>query len=171
MVKMFIDYISRTISSDYTAESVFLGDFNRWINDKIQKRQINLIDGAEIGTKTSHGKPILLENLLSNNYLDIYQNTYGIYIPANEILNRRNYEWFARLSEKQVLQSDTILGNYILINIGTGSNVLEPLTPQRNREIKNKFVGFWKTPEYPGLYGLKPNMLGDNLIKQSYTGR
>jgi hypothetical protein len=108
---------------------------------------------------------------MSNNYLDIYSNAYGIYIPANEILNRRQYEWFARLSHKQVLNSDTIIGNYILVNIGETSNILEPLTPALNKKIKNKFVGFWRTPEYPGLYGLKPNYLGDNLIKQRYTSR
>jgi hypothetical protein len=171
MVKMLIDFISRTISTDYTAESVFLGDFNRWINARIQKGQINLIDGVDIGTKTEHGKPILVEHLLSNHYLDISPTTYGILIPSNEILQRRQYEWFARLSHKQVLQSDTIIGNYILVNTGEGSNLLEALTPQKNREITNKFVGFWRTPNYPGLYGLKPNFLGDNLIKQSYTGR
>jgi hypothetical protein len=170
-VKMFIDFITRTLSNDYTAESVFLGDFNRWVNTRVQNGQINLIKGAEIGTKTSHGKPILLEDLMSNNYLDVYSNTYGIYIPANEILNRRQYEWFARLSHKQVLHSDTIIGNYILVNIGESSNILEPLTPALNKKIKNKFVGFWKTPEYPGLYGLKPNYLGDNLIKLPYTTR
>jgi len=170
-VKLLIDFIGRTISSDYTAESVFLGDFNRWINARIQRNQINLIDGTEIGTKTSKGKAILVDDLLSNHYIEIYPNTYGILIPACEILNRRHYEWFSRMSPKQVMQSDTILGNYILVNMGEQSNILEPLTPHRNKEIRNRFVGFWKVPEYPGLYGLKPDHLGNNLIKMEYTGR
>ena len=34
-----------------------------------------------------------------------------------------------------------------------------------NKEIKKEFVGFYKTPNYPSLYGLKPNFLGDNLLK------
>lgn len=171
MIQSLIDFISRTVSSDYTAESVFLGDFNRWINKRIELRQINMIDGAEIGIKTAHGKPIILDNLMSNHYLDVYVNTYGILIPAREILHRRQYEWFARLSTKQVLQSDTIIGNYMVVNIGNESNILEPLAPIMNKEIKNNFVGFWRTPEYPGLYGQKPNFLGDHIIKQSYTSR
>jgi glycosyltransferase involved in cell wall biosynthesis len=169
MVKSLIDFISRTISSDYTAESVFLGEFNRWINKRIENGQINMINGIEIGTKTPHNKTILVDDLLSNSNLDIYKNAYGILIPAREILTRRNYEWFSRLSVKQVLQSNTILGNYMLANTGKTGNVLEPLAPQLNNETKNEFVGFWRTPDYPGLYGLKPNFLGDNLIKQSYT--
>jgi hypothetical protein len=130
-----------------------------------------MIDGTEIGTKTAHGKSIILDDLMSNHYLDIYPNASGILIPSTEILKRRQFEWFSRMSVKQVLQSDTIIGNYMLVNIGETSNILEPLTQQTNQEIQNKFVGFWRTPEYPGLYGLKPNFLGDNLIKQKYTSR
>jgi hypothetical protein len=76
------------------------------------------------------------------------------------------------MSTKQVLESDTILGNYMLVNIGNESNILEPLTPQQNKQIKKNFVGFWRTPNYtPGVYGLKPNYLGDNLIKQNTPGK
>ena len=43
--------------------------------------------------------------------------------------------------------------------------ILEPMATKPN------WVGFWKTPGYPGLYGLKPNFLGNNLIKLKYPGR
>ena len=43
--------------------------------------------------------------------------------------------------------------------------------PTINKEINKQFVGFWKTPDYPGVYGLKPDRLGDNMQKVSYTGR
>ena len=104
---------------------------------------------------------------MSNNYLNLYPGTYGILIPADEILKRRNYEWFARLSAKQVVKSNTIIGNYLLVFNSPVSEqgILEPL------EVKPNWVGFWRTPNLPGLYGLKPNFLGDNLIKQSYSGR
>jgi len=103
---------------------------------------------------------------LSNNYLDLFPSVYGILIPANEILMRRNYEWFARMSTKQVLESDTILGNYILLSTAPDSNqgILEPL------EVKPNWVGFWRTP-LQDVYGLKPNFLGDNLIKEKYPRR
>jgi hypothetical protein len=38
-----------------------------------------------------------------------------LYIPADEILKRNNYQWFARLSAKQALASDTTIGKYLLI--------------------------------------------------------
>jgi len=165
------DFIQRISSEDYTAASVFLGDFDRWANSRIRSGKINLIDGIEIGTKTMEETPILIDHLMSNHYLELYPGTYGILIPANEILNRTNYQWFARMSAKQVMKSDTIIGNYILLANSPEQGILEPYEPLVNKEIKNKFVGFWRTPDYPGLYGLKPNFLGDNLYKADYTGR
>jgi len=162
-----IDFMQRTISRDYTAEIEFLGEFNRWCEARVRKGEINLIDGREIGTKTMDDTTILVDDLLSNNYLNIYTQTYGIYIPAYELLQRHHYNWFCRMSERQVMESNTIIGNYILITIAQGGGkVLEPL------KIKPQgWVGFWKTPLYPGLYGQKPNFLGDNLSMVRYTGR
>lgn len=166
-VNSLIDFIQRTSSKDLTADSVFLGDFDRWCESRIKSRQINLIDGTEIGTKTVDETPIKIEDLMSNHYLNLYPGTYGILIPSNELLNRIKYEWFTRMSAKQVLESDTIIGNYLLLSNAPDCQrgILEPL------EVRPNWVGFWKTPNFPGLYGLKPNFLGDNLIKQTYTGR
>jgi hypothetical protein len=162
-----IDFMQRIISTDTTSQSVFLGDFNRWCEARVNENKINIISGLDIGIKNIEEEPIKLEDLISQNYLKLYPNTYGIYIPSNEILKRRKYEWFARLSEKQVLESDTIIGKYLLLSITpiAQQSILEPL------KTKPNWVGFWKTPGYPGLYGLKPNFLGDNLLRSSYTGR
>jgi hypothetical protein len=172
-VKMACDFIQRTMSTDYTAESKFLGSFDRWCQKRIQSREINMIDGVEIGTKTIDEKPIIIDDLMSNQYLNLYKGTYGILIPADEVLKRKNYEWFARLSAKQAMQSNTIIGSYLLLANAPDAKggILEPYETIANKEIEDKFVGFWKTPDFPGLYGLKPNFLGDNLIKVPYTGR
>lgn len=166
-VMNLIQYMEQVISKDYSAESKFLGEFNKWCEFHIKNGEINLIDGKDIGTKTINNNTILIDDLISNNYLNIYTQTYGIYIPADELLQRHNYNWFCRLSEKQVMESDTIIGNYILVTISEGGGyVLEPL------KIKPRnWVGFWKTPLYPGLYGQKPNFLGDNLTMVQFTGK
>lgn len=172
-VKMFCDFIQRTMSTDYTAESKFLGSFDRWCEKRIRDREINMIDGVEIGTKTIDETPILLDDLMSNQYLNLYKGTYGILIPADEVLKRKNYEWFARLSAKQVMESNTIIGSYLLLANAPDAQrgILEPYEPIANKEVEQKYVSFWKTPLYPGLYGLKPNFLGDNLLKEKYPGR
>ena len=167
MVGQIIDFMLRVYSSDYTAESVFLGDVNRFCENKIKNGQINLIDGINIGIKNIDDEPILIEDLMAVEYLKLYPGTYGILIPADDILSRLKYQWFSRLSHKQVLESNTIIGNYILLSIAPDAKkgILEPLINKPN------WVGFWKTPLMPGLYGLKPNLLGDEVPKIKFTGR
>ena len=167
-----INFIQSTISSDYTAESVFLGEFDKWCKQRIEQGRINVIDGIEIGTKTIEGKQVVIDDLLANHYLNLCPDTYGVLIPADEILKRHKFEWFARLSEKQVLQSDTIIGNYILVAVAPGEpGVLEPLEPSMNREVESHFVGFWRTPLQAPVWSLKPNYLGNNMQMLSYPGR
>jgi hypothetical protein len=170
-VRELCNFIQRTASHDYTADTKFLGEYDKWSKERIHSGKINMIEGVEIGTKTVDEKQIILDDLMSNNYLDLYQGTYGILIPSEEILSRNKFEWFARMSPKQVMESDTIIGNYILLSQTEEKGILEPMEPITNNTIENRFVGFWKTPNYPGLYGLKPNFLGDNLQKAPYTGR
>ena len=170
-VRELCNFIQRTASHDYTADTKFLGEFDKWSKERIHSGKINMIEGVEIGTKTVDEKQIIVDDLMSNHYLDLYQGTYGILIPSEEILNRKKFEWFARMSPKQVMESDTIIGNYILLSQTEEKGILEPMEPITNNAIENRFVGFWKTPGYPGLYGLKPNFLGDNLQKAAYTGR
>ena len=167
-VKELIDFIQRTNSRDFTAQNEFLGNFNRWVNTRIQRGQINLISGVDVGIKNVDEKPIKLEELMSNNYLDIYPQTYGIWIPADQLLKRRQYEWFTRLSHKEVLESNTIIGNYLLLYNSPDAkagDVLEPL------ESKPDWVGFWKVPSGAPNWGLEPQNLGNGVQQIAYPGR
>lgn len=161
------NYVQTLSSHDHTAESKFLGQFDRWTMKRVEQGRINLIEGVEIGTKTIDDKQIILDDLMSNNYLDLYKGTNGILIPSNELLNRLNFGWFVRSSPKQVLESDTIIGNYLLLSVGPqdSQGILEPL------EVKPNWVNFWKIPSGAPYYGLKPNFLGDNLNTLKYPGR
>jgi hypothetical protein len=169
-VRELCNFIQRTASHDYTADVKFLGEFDKWTKQRIHNKTMNMIDGVEIGTKTIEEKQIVVDDLLSNHYLDLYQGTYGVLIPAEDILNRVKFQWFARMSQKQVLESDTIIGNYLLLSLTPEKGILEPLEPTMNKKIESKFVGFWKTP-LQDVWGLKPNDLGDNMSKVQYARR
>jgi hypothetical protein len=164
VLKEMIDFMQRTISSDYTAQSEFLGDFNRWCNGRVQKHQINLIPGKLIGTKTMDDTMILVDNLLSNDYIELYPQAYGIYIPAKEILMRRHYEWFARMSQKQVLESNVIICKYILLASAPDSKkgTIEPM--KNNDKWTKHWIGYWQVPSGFGLWGPKPQPFATHLI-------
>jgi hypothetical protein len=164
VINELVDFMQRTISSDYTDESKFLGEFDRWCFARIERNQINLIDGKLVGTKTMEDTPILIDNLLSDDYIDIYSNTYGIYIPANEVLKRRHYEWFARMSPTQVLESHIIISKYLLLANAPDAKmgVIEPMKNKPN------WVSFWRVPSGAPVWGLMPIDLGDNVPKLKY---
>jgi hypothetical protein len=172
----FCEYVTRISGQDFTAQSDFLGNFSRWCKIEAEKGAgVRIIPAESIGRKTAtEGAPILIDNLLGRNYIDLdVRKVYGIYIPADEILMRRNYEWFARCSVEQVVASDTILGNYLLLaEVPAGRQdepmFLEPMTGgsggRKKATPRPPWIGFWRTP-LVSLYGQKPNFLGDNLLK------
>jgi hypothetical protein len=159
MVEGLIQFIERTISKDYTAQLKFEGEFNRWCNTRIYNKEINLIDGKEIGIKTLDDDKVLVDDLLNEDYLNFFKEMYGILIPSNMILTRKKYEWFARLSTEQVLDANTILSKYMLIALSPDSkNGVVEL-----KESKPNWVNFWSVPSSAPVYGLKPNHLGDKI--------
>jgi len=164
VMQELIDFMQRKVSSDYTAQAEFLGDFNRWCNTHAQRGQVTLIPGKLIGTKTMSDETILVDDLLSNDYIDLYPQAYGIYIPAKEILNRRHYEWFARLSPKQVLESNVIISKYILLASTPDSKkgTIEPMVDR-----PKKWIGYWQVPSGFGLWGFKPQPFATHLIRKN----
>lgn len=177
VLKSFIHYIKSIIENDYTNGSKITGKIPEWLTAEYKAGKINIVKGYEVGVMKMDESPVLVDDLMGSSYINIdLKNIYGIWIPANEILKRTNYQWFARMSEEQVLLSNVILGKYILKAVapsteeGFQNNKLQPmfvggpdsLIPQSNPA---EWVAFWNTPLYKGLYGLQPLYLGQDVPK------
>ncbi len=149
-----IQFMERSISVDSTARLNFLGEFNRWCNTRIyQDKTIQLIDGKELGVKTMNNQNILVEHLLSDADISFYSGMSGIYIPYDVILKRTKYEWFARLSVKQVLETNSTVVKYFnafYFNKETPGNA-------------PNWIDFWSVPSQISIWGHQPNYLGDNV--------
>lgn len=114
VMKDYIKYLEDINSHDYTDESNFSGYYNIWCTEKIMSGDVTLITADKLGVKDCLGNPITLERLIGNSFIDVCKTAYGLYIPQDEILKRTGVQWFARLSVKQVLESDTNIGKYLL---------------------------------------------------------
>jgi hypothetical protein len=110
----FIKHQEIQNSSDFVAEMDFLGSINMWLNNAIKNQEINSINGSFIGTKNSGGQPILVDELLGSSYISLHSDSFGLYIPWNELISRTALQWFVRLSPQQVLESNTVIGKYLL---------------------------------------------------------
>ena len=168
-VKDFINLMERTISDDYTAQTKFLGEFDGWCNDKTTKGKMRLIPGTDVGTRTVDDEPVTVETLLSDDYIHFYGKMYGIWIPADQILKRRHYEWFSRMSPEQIFQGQFILAKYFVLALAPDSHmgVIEPM------ENRPDWIAFWKIPITNGtlnVFGPKPMGLGNDVPRAKNAG-
>ena len=163
-IKDFINFMEIEISRDFTNENIFLGNFNNWCALKINENRMKLIEGNLVGTKTIENEAVTIETLLSDNYIHFYSKTYGIWIPHTDILNSLHYEWFSRMSNEQIFDSQFILAKYFVLAMAPDSQmgVIEPL------ENKPDWIDFWRVPltnNTLNIFGPKPIYLGNNISR------
>jgi hypothetical protein len=170
-VKAFINFMERTISDDYTAQTGFLGEFDRWCNDKITNGKMRLIPGTDVGTRTVDDEPVTVETLLGQDYIHFYGKMYGIWIPDKMILKRTHYEWFSRMSPEQIFQSQFILAKYMVLALAPDSHmgVIEPMENDKGKD----WISFWRVPLTSGtlnIWGPRPIGLGNNVPRATNAG-
>ena len=101
------------VNRHFTTEGKFLGNIQQWLYNEVNAGSMQLVNGKRIGTKTSRGKQILLEDLMGEDYLDLDKDAYGIYVPAEEVLARPKYQWLAYLSSEEVLKTNSVIIKYL----------------------------------------------------------
>lgn len=84
--------------------------------DLVRQNKLTLVRGEYVGVKTVGGKPIVLDDIMAESYLDLHGQSVGIYIPGDEILNRIKYQWFASLSTDEILKSNMIISKYLMVS-------------------------------------------------------
>jgi hypothetical protein len=121
-----VEYLKgRVANPHFSSDSAFLGDYQQWALSRVMEGKIRQIDGDMIGVKTvTERRPVLLEDLLEEGFIDIRPDAYGIYIPEAEVLRRNKYQWFAVMSGEEILQSRMAVSKYLVESI---VNYLPPL--------------------------------------------
>jgi hypothetical protein len=111
----YLKYLNR--SGHFQSETDFLGSVSQWCLEAIDNGRLNLVGGERLGTKTDKRKAILLDNLMEEEYLELAPVAVGIYIPADEILIRPKFQWFAVLPAEQILKTNMIISKYLMASI------------------------------------------------------
>jgi hypothetical protein len=114
VMRKYIEYLEVLISKDYTEGMDFEGKISKWLFNEISKGSVNLIKPELIGAKKLDDSPVLLEDLMSDSNIELSKESFGLYINSCELLRRRNFGWFVRMSPSQVLHSNTQVGKYLL---------------------------------------------------------
>ena len=118
VMKEFVDYLKiQNNQPHFSREYEFLGSTSQFLLKMIEEHKMNLLGGELVGLKTNGRKPILIEDLFEENYLDLHPNCYGVYIPNDQVLSRTKYQWFASLSGNEILNSNMIISKLIKISM------------------------------------------------------
>jgi len=112
----------RNRSNHFSNESKFVGQTSQMIEAHIKAGHASLVDGRLIGIKTTKGKQILIDDLMSEDFIDLDKNAYGIAIPADEVLSRSKYQWLAYLSTAELMKTKSIVTKYLQASIVDSTN-------------------------------------------------
>jgi hypothetical protein len=114
-----VDYLlERALHPHSSNEYEFVGDVQQGCLQAFLSGELNILDGALIGIKTGKTrKPILLEDLLEEKELDLAVDHCGIYLPADDILKRTKYQWFAFLSRDEILRSRLAIAKHMRLAV------------------------------------------------------
>lgn len=103
-IRELMDYQKEIAERDYSADH----DFHTF------KNPVPVLDGSYLGTISAKREPILIQHLLGTSPVDIHRDAYAIYLPSNDILNRTAFNWFARMSVEQILNSALVISKFII---------------------------------------------------------
>lgn len=131
-----IDYLKSRYKSQphFTAHFDFIGLSEQWLAVAAKNKMIRLVDGKTVGVKTKCGRPILLDDLMSEHYLKLGDECVGICIPEDELLERTKYQWFAVLTEEQIWETNCILAKYMKAEVLDG---IHKHYNEQKKEIKS----------------------------------
>jgi hypothetical protein len=117
-IKELLEYLKhRNPAQHFSSEFELLGDTSERLIAMVQAGQVYLIDGVKTGVKTRKRKPVLIDDLLQESFVDFSYTMYGIYIPNEDVLNRTKYQWFAVMSGEQILASHFMIAKYLKSSI------------------------------------------------------
>lgn len=112
---------TRIATPHFSSDKDFLGEVEYRCLAMVDDGRMNLLGGELVGVKTAKTrKPVLLDNLMEEEYLDLAPSCLGIYIPADEVLARTKYQWFAVMQLDQIFESSFILSKYMRAAVISG---------------------------------------------------
>ena len=118
-MEKYTSYLEGLVGSDFTSTMDFEGSCNRWLHKETIENRMKLINGKIFGIRNMEEQPVYVDNLLSNSFVKFSPHMKALYLPADEILSRAKYNWFARMSKKQVMESKTVAGKHLIISHGS----------------------------------------------------
>ena len=136
IIKELLDYIiARNGRPHYTAEYELMGDLSRWCMTKIKERKMKMLSADNIGVMNKKKKVIMIEDLFEEQHLDLSKSAIGLYIPADEILRRPKFQWFASMPAENIIEGNYILAKHLIRTLARIEYDADSPTNNKNNNI------------------------------------
>jgi hypothetical protein len=112
--KELVEELERNVSFDMTDMPTIKGNSRDWLHNAAISGKAKVVPGQLVGTVDVKGDVIGVEELLGQSKVNLNKECFGVMIPSDEILKRTSYNWFVRMSPKQVVESNTFIGKMAL---------------------------------------------------------
>jgi hypothetical protein len=110
-LRHYIDYLNKILVQDFGESSLAYNQNYLTVNS------VPTLSGKLIGTVDIFGDTINLDDLMSDKPIKLCKTNIGLYIPADELLHRKLYQWFCYLNEEQVLKANVFISEYMRENL------------------------------------------------------
>ena len=112
--KELIEEMGRIAASDNTDAVSFQGTPSRWLERASESGKVSIIPGDLVGVVDTAGSLLGLEEYLGQSDVKIRGGALGVMFPGGDALKRLPYQWFVRMSPREVLGSNTFIGKLLL---------------------------------------------------------
>ena len=118
-MKELVENLEVIVSENNNDLVKFEGLIDRHINKLCLEGKCGIICGKALGVKDKENKVILVDHLLNNSPLNLCMCSLScIVLPDDEILKRHKYNWFVRMSHRQVLGGDIQVSKFMILSLG-----------------------------------------------------
>lgn len=111
-----IRYCEQLVSGDCTNEMDFSGKLSRKMYEMFTKNKLHIVNGRCLGVKDKENKPVLVDHLISDTYIEYDKDLVAVYLPSKDILKRNKYNWFVRLNKSQLRDANTMASKFLLMS-------------------------------------------------------
>ncbi len=104
------------ISKNQSGDLFFKETINHYCLKMVNQNKLVPIDGKIIGVLDKDNNPILIDDWFNEKWIPLHNQCIGILLPFKEIKSRTNYNWFCKLSEKQIINGNYLLAKYFIMS-------------------------------------------------------
>jgi hypothetical protein len=113
-IKQLLEFHTNNVDNQhFSSEYEFKGKCSTWCLNLALLNRINIVNGKHIGTKTLQNKPIILDDLMEDESLQLHETCVGIFIPHDELMIRKKHRWLSIASPSDVINSKTAISRYL----------------------------------------------------------